>query len=122
MPHGLAPPVVAGAAVSIHAAECATDGTGAVEFDAAGLTEAQAVNLRKRSLDIVVCGTDRKANRRQAQTVEAQVGPYNFHLSHARAGRYALPHFHQQDRPPGPGPDGHCFYEVDGKKARKKKP
>jgi hypothetical protein len=69
----------------------------------------------------VVCGDDKKLNRRMARNIEATVGPCVLHERHPRAGPFALPHYHQKERPPaGTAPDGHSFYEVDKAKARKK--
>jgi hypothetical protein len=66
---------------------------------------------------VVVCGDDTDANRALAAYIEAAVGPRTLpQKPHKRAGPLALPHFHQLHRPP----DGHCFYETDKKKTRRK--
>ncbi len=102
---------------TIHIATRAMDGSGAVEWSDL-LTLEEAIDRRKNGLDVVVRGSDKRANRRLAGTVEAGVGPPSPpQFPHtATAGPYALPHFHQASRTP----IGHSFYEVDGVKARKK--
>src|SRR5437868_13238551 len=96
-----------------HEAERVSGPSGAVQYGVE-LTLAQAVSRRKAGLDIVVVGADKLANRKLAQEVEAAVGRYVFHLPHDRPE--ALPHFQQRTPPP----EGHTFYEVDHRKARKK--
>src|SRR5438132_11686085 len=66
-----------------------------------------AIAERRAGRDIVVCGNDVDANRRQAQAIEAAVGLCKRHDPHAKAGPRALPHY-QQDMTP---PNGHSFYE-----------
>ncbi|HTU17711.1 MAG TPA: hypothetical protein VMG10_06565 [Gemmataceae bacterium] len=100
---------------TIHEAERASGPSGAVlagtiiDFPA-------AVARRQAGLDVVVCGEDVAANRRQAAGIEAAVGPCQRSDPHRRAGPLALPHF-QQDTPP---PEGHTFYETANRKARKR--
>lgn len=102
---------------AIYEAECAFDATGAVEWWGVPQTIQEAVNRRRRGLDIVVRGPDKKANRRKAREVEETVGPAVYDKPHARAGCLALPHYHQKSRTPS----GHSFYEVEGRKARERK-
>src|SRR5439155_18151521 len=103
-------------APTIHEAELASGPSGAVlwgaELDVAG-----AVARRRAGLDVVVRGDNLNANRRLALGIESVVGPAKRGAPHkASAGPHALPHF-QQAAPP---PRGHCFYETDKRKARKK--
>jgi hypothetical protein len=101
---------------TIHAAELASGPDGAVEWGAE-LTFAEAVARRRQGLDIVVRGPDERQNRRKASAVETAVGtPILFERRHPRAGPFSLPHYHQASRSPA----GHSFYEVRGRKARKK--
>lgn len=100
---------------TIHEAERATDGSGAVLWSSL-LTEAEAEQRRRRGGDIVVRGDDKDANRKKAKEIEERLGPVFRENPHARAGRLALPHFHQASRSPA----GHSFYEVDSRKARKR--
>ena len=110
------PQAPVGAAPTIHKASGVLDASGVVEWWDV-LTEHEAVDRRKQGLDIVVRGPDGKQNRRKAREIEMQVGtPVVFDLPHARAGPRALPHYHQDSR----SPEGHSFYEVGGRKARKK--
>jgi hypothetical protein len=83
------------------------------------LTDQEAVDRRRQGLNVVVRGSDGRQDRRKACHIEMAVGtPVSFDVPHARAGPRALPHFHQASR----SPDGHSFYEVGKRKARKKKP
>jgi hypothetical protein len=100
---------------TVHNAQRATDGSGAVEWWD-DLDDRQAVARRRSGLDIVVRGEDKRENSAKAKAIEAAVGFWKCHAPHAREGPFALPHY-QQDRP---RPEGHSFYEVDNRKARKK--
>ena len=93
---------------TIHEATLASGPSGAV-LKGAEIDMAAAIARPQASLDIVVCGDDRKANRAVAQRIEAAVGPYESQDPHKRAGPHALPHFQPEPRPP----DGHSFYETD---------
>ena len=102
---------------TIHEAERASGPSGAVEWGSE-LGETAAVERRKKGLDIVVRGENRKRNRARARQIETAVGtPITEDAAHARAGPLALPHFHQTSR----DPDGHTFYETAGVKARRKR-
>jgi hypothetical protein len=79
----------------------------------AEITEAEAVIERVAGRDIVVCGVDRKTNRRLAQKIESQRGPWKDEAPHDDLGPYALPHYQPEPRPP----EGHSFYETDNRKA-----
>jgi hypothetical protein len=105
------------ASPTIHEAELASGGSGAVEYGAE-FDEQAAVATRKNGNDIVVRGDHLTANRNLARRIEAQVGqPSPPQFPHTKyAGPKALPHFHQQVRIPA----GHSFYETDKRKARKK--
>jgi hypothetical protein len=82
------------------------------------LTDEEAVQRRKKALDIVVRGSNSKANRAKARQIEQTVGtPITEHQPHARSGPLSLPHFHQVSRTP----DGHSFYETKGRTARRKR-
>ena len=101
---------------TIHEAELDSGASGAVlrgsELDMHG-----AVARRRAGQDVVICGPDTGENRRLAFEVEAGVGPVSKpQAPHERAGPMALPHFHQRHR----SPDGHCFYETDKRKAKRK--
>ena len=101
---------------TIHAAERASGPSGAVEWGEER-TEEQAVQRRKKGLDIVVRGANQRRNREKARAIEAAVGgPIVHNEPHARAGRFSLPHFHQASR----DPEGHSFYELGNRKARRK--
>lgn len=103
---------------TIHRAERASGPDGAVEWGEE-LTLEEAIQERKKGLDIVVRGPDPKSNRNKAREIETRVGaPVSEDAPHAKAGRMALPHFHQTSRVP----DGHSFYEGCGRWSRKKKP
>ena len=78
-----------------------------------------AVAHRQAEKDVVVCGDDLKANRRQAEEIEAAVGPWVRSAPHKKsAGPCALPHFQQQDE----NHEGHTFYETPNLRAMKRKP
>jgi hypothetical protein len=78
---------------------------------------AAAVARRRMGADVVICGPDMDANRRQTYQVEAAVGPVTRPQSpHTRAGPMALPHFHQRNR----SPEGHTFYETSKRKTKRK--
>src|SRR5947209_15390335 len=103
-------------APTIHEAELASGSSGAVLWGAE-LDFAAAVARRRAGLDVVVRGDDLNANRRLALGIESAVGPAQRGVPHTvTAGPLALPHF-QQVTPP---PTGHCFYETEQRKARKK--
>jgi hypothetical protein len=80
----------------------------------AGLTDEEAIARRRAASDIVVRGNV-KTNKAKAREIEAAVGPCELDQPHARAGKKAMPHFHQQSRLP----DGHTFYEDRGHRARR---
>jgi hypothetical protein len=85
---------------TIHEAKRAADGSGAV-FKGAAIDEASAVARRKAGGDVVVCGSDLAANRRQAREIERHASSaFVFHNAHASNGPQALPHFQPATRPP----------------------
>jgi hypothetical protein len=68
---------------------------------------------------VVVCGDDLTVNRRQAEQIEAMLGPYVRSTPHRQlAGPRALPHFQQQDQTH----PGHTFYETLNQRALRRKP
>jgi hypothetical protein len=78
------------------------------------LTLIEAIDRRKRGLDTVVRGVNQIDNRKVAQQIEAGVGGvYKLHAPHKAN---TLPHYQQAIQPP----EGHCFYELDSRKARRK--
>jgi hypothetical protein len=102
---------------AIHEATRLTDGTGVVE-KGAEIDEAAAVNRRRNGDDVVVCGSEVRANRELAMKIEAAVGPWMRQQRHTdSAGARALPHFQQQTAPPV----GHTFYETSQAKARRQR-
>lgn len=66
-------------------------------------------------------GSEKKETLRLAQAIEDGIGPWERDKPHKnRAGKSALPHFHQKPGPEGKRiPAGHTFYEVDKSKAKK---
>lgn len=79
------------------------------------VSEAEAVELRRRGVDVVVCGGDVATNLAVAGRIEQMAnGRWVLHRPHAHAGPQALPHFQPQTRSPG----GHTFYETNKRKAR----
>jgi hypothetical protein len=101
---------------TIHEAERASGGGGAILYGPEIELDA-AVARRQAGEDVVVRGDDVKANRRLAGAIESAVGPCFRSDPHRQAGPLALPHFQQDQAPPG----GHTFYETDKRKARKKR-
>jgi len=81
-----------------------------------------AILHRQRGGNLVVRGTNKKANRRVAQQIEDAVGVWVFDKPHKNsAGEDALPHFHRLPNADGERiPPGHTFYEVDKSKAKRK--
>jgi hypothetical protein len=81
----------------------------------AAITQAEAVVLRKKGDNVVVCGPNLAANKSLAKTIEANAnGRWIPHRPHASAGRNALPHVQPDPGPPG----GHTFYETPNRKAK----
>ncbi len=79
----------------------ATVGTHGAVVKGAALTQAQAEARRKAGQDIVVCGSDLGANRRLAGLIEKNAnGSAKRCPPHENAGRYALPHYQPDPRPP----------------------
>jgi hypothetical protein len=102
---------------TVHEATLASGPSGAVEWGPE-LTDEETVHRRKKALDIVVRGSNAKANRAKARQLEDAVGtPITEHQPHPRTGPMALPHFHQVSRTP----DGHSFYEITRRTARRKR-
>jgi hypothetical protein len=102
--------------VRIHAAELASGASGGV-LRGAAIDFDKAVARRRVGKNVVVCGDDLKANRRQAEQIEAAVGPYLRSAPHRLAGPRALPHFQQEDD----DHEGHTFYETPNLRAMRSK-
>jgi hypothetical protein len=101
---------------TIHEAERMAGPSGAV-LRGAEIDAAAAIARRGSGLDVVVCGSNLKANRALAASIESAVGPCQRGVPHTRyAGALALPHFQQVTPPPA----GHTFYETENRKAKKK--
>ena len=79
------------------------------------LTQKQAEDNRKRGYNVVVCGPDVKANRTRAEAIERNAnGNVVHHAPSPNAGAHALYHFQPNPR----GPQGHTFYESNGRSAQ----
>jgi hypothetical protein len=105
-------------APTLHEAERGSGASGVV-LRGAEITIQEAVVRRQAGGDVVVCGPDTDANRRRAEQVEAQVGPYVRSVPHKRsAGPRALPHFQQQS----PDTGGHTFYKTNNLRAAGRRP
>lgn len=79
------------------------------------VSDADAIDLRRRGLNVVVCGGDIAANRRIAGLIEQRAcGEYKRHAPEKILGPRALPHYQPMTRPPY----GHTFYETPNRKAR----
>jgi len=103
--------------VTIHAAELASGASGGV-IRGGEIDFATAVARREAGKNVVVCGDDLKANRKQAEQIEAAVGPYVRSSPHRQsAGPRALPHFQQQKETH----EGHTFYETPNLRAMRTK-
>lgn len=102
----------------IYAAERIPGPDGAVEKGESAISEADAVTRIQGGGDVVVCGSQRRANRNKArELMTTAFGGYEEDRPHE--GRMALPHFHPPDRTP----EGvHAFFEAPPRHARKKKP
>jgi hypothetical protein len=104
--------------LTLHEGELASGPSGGV-IRGAVIDFQTAVGRRQAGKNVVVCGDDLKANRREAELIEAAVGPYVRSAPHKRgAGPHALPHFQQQDETH----EGHTFYETPNLRALKRTP
>jgi hypothetical protein len=102
---------------TIHEAELASGASGGV-IRGAEIDFGAAVARRRAGKNVVVCGDDLKANRRQAERIEAAVGPWVRSAPHKQsAGPRALPHFQQHDV----SHEGHTFYETPNLRAVRRK-
>lgn len=101
----------------IYEAERIPGPDGAVERGENPISEVEAATRLRAAQDIVVCGTERRANRNKARelTTTAFGG---FEEDEPHAGRMALPHFHPPNRDPA---DTHAFYETGRRYARRRK-
>lgn len=103
--------------MTIHEAELVSGTSGGV-LRGAEIDFAAAVVRRQAGENVVVCGDELKANRKQAEQIEAAVGPYLRSAPHKQsAGPRALPHFQQQDV----NHEGHTFYETPNLRAMRRK-
>ena len=92
----------------------ATLGDNGTVFKGAVLTQDQAEARRRIGEDVVVCGDNLAANRALAGLIERNAnGVAKRCPPHLNAGRYALPHYQPDERPPS----GHTFYETPHRKA-----
>ena len=103
-------------APTLHEAELESGPWGRV-LRGAEIDFAIAVARRRAGQNVVVCGNEVDANRRQAFAVESTVGACKRGGPHDLAGPNALPHYQPNPRPP----DGHTFYETARRKARRKR-
>lgn len=79
------------------------------------ISSKEAIELRKKGFDVVVCGPDPKANRAKAQTIEMSANNRIIHHgAHANSGQAALNHYQPDPRPP----EGHTFYESYSRSAQ----
>jgi hypothetical protein len=102
LPMATGPQSTASSDPTIHKAERATDGSGAVEWWDV-LNDQQAVARRQQGLDIVVRGPDKTANGEKAKKLRRLWGHGSVTGWHARQGPLSLPHY-QQDLPPDERP------------------
>ncbi len=112
----MATPSAAVVQPTIHEAELESGPTGAINYGPE-ITEEDAIHRRRKGLDIVVRGLG-IAPKKLAEQIERSLGFAIADPPHtSTAGPLALPHYHQASRNPG----GHCFYETDKRKARRKR-
>ena len=109
LPPAAAPPP------TVHEAELESGPSGRV-LRGPEIDLAKAIARRRGGQNVVVCGNDADANRRQAFAIEKAVGPCKRGAPHDLAGPQALPHYQPNPRPP----DGHTFYETARRKARRR--
>jgi len=77
------------------------------------INQAQAVIIRQKDGNVVVCGPDKKANSLTARDIEQSAnGAWRRCKPHINAGPNAMPHY--QPDPRGQT-IGHTFYETDTK-------
>lgn len=92
-------------------------GTGGDVLRGDALSEAVAGKERQSGRDVVVCGQDTITNRDLAPKIEQTAnGDCKACPPHVAMGPGALPHFQPDPRPP----EGHCFYETNTRKSKKK--
>lgn len=103
--------------VGVYKAEPVPGPDGAVEWWDPPLSDAAAVARVRAGSDVVVRGTDRRANRNKARGL--MIAAYGgFEEDKPHQGRMALPHFH----PPNHLPEGiHAFFEAPPRHAKKRK-
>jgi hypothetical protein len=78
------------------------------------VTQTYAESLRKKGLDVVVCGPHHGANMSVARDIERNAnGSFKRCPPHPKAGPNSLPHYQPDPR----GPAGHTFYETANRHA-----
>jgi len=88
---------------------------GAVSRVQPPLNQAQAVGIRQKDGNVVVCGPNKTANSNTARDIEQEAsGQWKRCKPHINAGPNALPHY--QPDPRGQT-KGHTFYETNTKHA-----
>lgn len=104
--------------VQVFRAERAGGPEGAVERHGEPLTDEEAITALRSGEDIVVCGPERRPNRNKARTLaDAAFGSSTEEAAHERAGRMALPHFHDSERIS----PAHAFYESPPRHSRRRR-
>jgi hypothetical protein len=102
---------------TIYRARLGPRGTGRVFRLQPPITLEEAIDLRTRDIDVVVCGPNKNANRALARQIEAgATGPDGCEAAFPHvnsAGPHALPHWQPVNRPP----QGHTFYETEHRHA-----
>lgn len=79
------------------------------------LTIKEAEEYRKKGYNVVVCGPNVQSNRNRAKAIETNAnGSAVHHGASPTAGANALHHFQPDPRPP----QGHSFYESNGRSAQ----
>lgn len=110
-------PVAEPADTTTYDAERMPGPDGAVERGANPLSDGDAVSRLKAGRDVVVCGTQRRANRNKAREL-TRTAFGDFEEDEPHDGRMALPHFH----PPAHVADrAHAFFEAPPRVAKKRK-
>jgi hypothetical protein len=80
----------------------------------AQISQAQAEVQRRAGQDVVVCGTDHRANRSLAGRIEKNAnGTAKRCPPHLNEGPYALPHYQPDPR----SPESHTFYVTTHRRA-----
>jgi hypothetical protein len=102
--------------VLIYEAERGSGPDGVVERGTTPIDEVEAVLRLQAGNDIVVCSSERRANRNKAREL-TQMAFGDFEEDQPHSGRMALPHFHPASRTP----NAHAFFEALPRHARRRK-